>query len=101
MSLLGIGILHTNFDNFPILREVLNHPEMQRKVEKIRYPPQGGWDLEYFQNQASEGGFSANFLSIFTFSGGKKTFLAKSIKHNLGNIFGSGYISIPRGGGFP
>ena len=70
----------------------------KEKLKKLGTPPQGAWDLEYFQNQASEGGFSANFLSIFTFSGGKKTFLAKSIKHNLGNIFGSGYISIPRGG---
>ena len=39
------------------------------------------------------------FLSFFTFSGGKKNLLAKTIKHNLGNIFGSGCIVFPNLGG--
>ena len=60
---------------------VLNHPEMQRKVEKLRYPPSGSLGLRIIP--IPEGGLSANFLSIFTFSGGKKFSLAKTIKHAL------------------
>ena len=81
-----MGVKGNSIPFLSIFVYVLNHPEMQRKVEKVKYPPphQGAWDLEYFQNQASGGGGQGGMeISILFFLFLLKASLSIGVLRNL------------------
>ena len=85
---------------FLFLQFVLNHPELQRKVEKICNPPQGAFDSEYFQNWAS-----CSHINIFKDSKRKHQTLfwwvnsrasMRKFKNTQGLSFNLGYKNDPK-----